>query len=175
MKLSEKLDALSSVVQHFDLLQFKLKADRQHDKDLIDWFADGGELRAYRHYKITGLPWRYNAVLFKNGLSLTIGALGEDFDQVGELAMWRMEYLSRFLQKNTTVSYCVSDQLKTIDEIRNGPGIISSTEDTITYSDGSFSKGNIFKFSKDTVTSFKKSEADVIKILAEVRSKVKSL
>ena len=59
-----------------------------------------------------------------------------------------------------------------MEEIQNAPNISKFTNDTIYYSDGSYSKGNIFHLSKDTVKTFQKSKNELTSLLDDISENI---
>jgi len=155
------LDQLADALPAFKLLNFKFKEDKEHDIRLLDWFADGGELRAYKNYKFNSI-WRYNIYLYKKGLKMLIGSISEDID-LTDNNKWKIDYIKYFLGKNNKLSYCTNNILKTREEIQHEGSIVSYTDTLIYYKDGS--SRNIFNLSKDTPKSYEKSKLELIKIL----------
>lgn len=173
--MEQELNKLLEAIPAYRHLQFKFSKDRNHDKRLIEWFADGGEIRSFRDFKPPKSNWLYGIKLYKGGLILDIGPIVENYLDFCESknVRWRYEYISYFRSLNKNLKYCTSNLLKTVKEIQKQPGIIKYDDDTIVYSDGSYSKGNIFSGSKDTKNTIKKSEKIVNDILDSIVENVK--
>lgn len=174
--MKDKLDQLAECVHLYELLNFRYSKDINHDYQLLDWFADGGEIRAFKDYKIKNAPWRFNIIFVKKELKLHLGIVSSDFKEVlnnsNILVKLRYDYLKYFRQKNKNLSYCTNNLLKTCKEIQTDKNVIKYTDNTIYYSDGSFSLNNIFKYSKDTVKTYEKSETYLINLLNQIEKEL---
>ena len=157
----EKLDLLKESLPSLSLLNFKFGADEQYDLDLIDWFADGGEIRTYTYKALSGPA--FMIYLYKGEVRLSIGMISEKADYT--MVKYRPVYIKRFREKNKNIAYCTSNLMETPEEIRNRPGVTAIDENTYKYKDGSFSKNNVWRLSKDNAKSIKKNEEKLISIL----------
>lgn len=154
-ELFEKLDALQKALPSRRLLDFRFSNDQDHDNNIIDWFADGGEIRAYKEYKSS-----FHIDLCKGDVIIYLGLFSKTMDDSTKLNQWKFNYLKKFWDKNKNIVYCTNNLLNTPDEIIGDN--IRINDETFKYkSDGSFTEGNIFHLSKhSSLKSFKKGEIE---------------
>lgn len=160
-------DELDKLAESFHARKYlQLFKSQSQDLRLLNWFAKNGELRAYRDYKIKNRSWNYKIYLYNNGLKISLGLISEDHLSNNTLKNQKhVKYISYFRRKNKKLKYCTDFDLLTVEEIQQKPGVLRYTDDTIVWSDGSYSEGNIFSMSKDNVKNYKKYEKKLIDLL----------
>lgn len=157
--IKDKLDSLRASLPYYDLVDFKFAKDLAHDLELIKWFADAGELRAFYKKDIKS----YSIKMVKGRVQIYVGTI---FD--GCLARpnsWVNDYIKKFWTLNKNIAMCPRADYRSIQEIQTQPGVISFTDDTIVWSDGSFKKGNIYTQSTINTNNVSKHRAKVIELL----------
>lgn len=168
-RIFKELTALQEALPFSDNLTFKFKADPDHDKFVIDWFIDCGEIRAYKY-----TPKKYGIYLAKGRVTLHLGIIWKNSQTLQEALPfyeksknwnWVENYASYFWKYNKKIVYCTNNLLKSPEEIVSRPGITKVNEDTHKYPDGSFKKGNTFHLSKDTAKTIEKSKKELVEIL----------
>lgn len=168
-ELHKKLDILKEALPNYNLVHFKFMKDIEYDYALLDWFADGGEIRTYKsksNYK--GAKVTYPISLHKGDVALHIGSIWDMSDEVRDpdsFRDWVDAYVSYFWSKNQTLKFCTSNLLETVEEIFSKDGCTKINETTYSHRDGSFSENNVFHLSKDTIKTIAKSAADCKRLL----------
>lgn len=155
MVLAEKLDILKNALPHMKEVQWKFESDIRHDSELIDWFADGGEIRACYKGKTLAKENTFFVIFKKGALTIELGSVRENLRSRSR--GWKEEYLDIFWKKNEKLIYCVSC-MKTVEEIFSEHHK-KINETTYAHSDGSYRENNLFSSSSDkSLKQLKKHE-----------------